>query len=84
MSKSKTSSFAKGFLFASILLIAMGIFKVNSELAEVVKPSSSFAVTVDKDPLLVTLKAGEFKIKFNAGRFENFFDGIDTIIETIF
>ena len=84
MSKSKTSSFAKWFLFASILLIAIGIFKVNFELAEVVKPTSSFAVTVDKDPLLVTVKAGEFKIKFNAGRFESFFNGIDTIIETIF
>ncbi len=84
MSRTKTSSFARWFLFASILIITLGIFKVNLELAEVVKPSSSFEVTMDKDPMLLTLKIGDFKIKFNGGRFENFFNGIDTIIETIF
>lgn len=84
MSRTKTSSFARWFLFASILIIALGIFKVNLELAEVVKPSSSFEVTMDKDPMLLTLKVGDFKIKFNGGRFENFFNGIDTIMETVF
>ena len=84
MSRTKTSSFARWFLFASILIIALGIFKVNIELAEVVKPSSSFEVTMDKDPMLLTLKVGDFKIKFNGGRFENFFNGIDTIMETVF
>lgn len=84
MSRTKTSFFARWFLFASILIIALGIFKVNLELAEVVKPSSSFEVTMDKDPMLLTLKVGDFKIKFNGGRFENFFNGIDTIMETVF
>ncbi len=84
MSKSKTSSSAKWFLLSAILIVTIGVFKVNFELAEVVKPSSSFEVTVDKDPLLLTLKAGDFKIKFSGGRFESFFNGIDTIVETIF
>lgn len=84
MNRTKTSSFAKWFLFLSILIIALGILKVNYEFAEVVKPSSSFELTMDKDPLLVTLKVGDYKINFNGVRFENFFNGIDTIIETIF
>lgn len=82
--RTKASSFAKWVLFASLLTIGFGILKVNLELAEVVKPSSYFEVTVDKDPLLLTLKVKDLKIKFNGGRFENFFNGIDTIIETIF
>lgn len=68
----------------SLFMIGLGILKVNLELAQVVKPSSSFEVTMDKEPILITLKVGEFKIKFNGGRFENFFRGIDVISETIF
>lgn len=82
--KSKTNTFANAFLFFSIIAVTIGVFKVNLELAEVVKPSSSFTATLDKDPLLITLKVGEFNIKFNGIRFENFFNGIDTIIQTIF
>lgn len=82
--KSKTNTFTKALLLFSIIAVTIGILKVNLELAEVVKPSSSFIATLDKDPLLITLKVGEFNIKFNGIRFENFFNGIDTIIETIF
>lgn len=71
-------------IVVSLLVIGSGILKVNLELAQVVKPSSAFEVTMDKEPLLITLKVGEFKIKFNGGRFENFFRGIEVISETIF
>lgn len=84
MMRTKASCFNKWILFISVLVVGFGILKVNLELAEVVKPSSSFEVTVDKDPLLLTLKVNDLKIKFNGGRFENFFNGIDIILETIF
>ena len=71
-------------IVVSLLVIGSGILKVNLELAQVVKTSSAFEVTMDKEPLLITLKVGEFKIKFNGGRFENFFRGIEVISETIF
>lgn len=82
--KKRSRAFIKVVLFTSILMIIIGIFKVNLELAEVVKPSSDFHVTLDKDPLLITLTIGEFKIKFNGERFENFFKGIEAIVEGVF
>ncbi len=82
--KSKTKTLAKIMLFISVILVGVGIFKVNLELAEVVKPSSSFQAVLDKDPLVITLKVGEFNIKFNGSRFGNFFNGIETIVERVF
>lgn len=84
MVRSKTIKLGKTILFISVIFIAIGIFKVNLELAEVVKPSSSFQAILDKDPLVITLKVGEFNIKFKGNRFENFFNRVETIWEQVF